>query len=51
MLELSPCEVDVISAPGEMKPSGPKNVTTLPKRCPICGSRVNRQKIPVVVKN
>lgn len=51
MLELSPCEVDVILAPGEMKEDGPEIVTALPKRCPICGSRVNRQRIPVVVKN
>ena len=51
MFELSHCEVDVIPAPGEIKSDGPIIVTALPKHCPICGSRVNRQKISAVVKN
>ena len=49
-LELNPCEVDVITLDGE-PPKGPRTVTELPKRCPKCGARLNKQKLPITVWN
>ena len=49
-LELDPCEMEVITLSGE-PPSGPRSVTELPTRCPVCGARVNRKKLPITVIN
>ena len=48
---LAPCEMIVIPAPGETEPQGPQHVTELPKRCPKCGARVEKTKIPGVIKH
>ena len=49
-LELSNCEMDVITLDDDA-PKGPRNVTELPKKCPECGARLNRKKIPVTIFN
>ena len=49
-LELTPCEMDVITLDGS-KPTVPQCVTELPKKCPECGARLNREKRPITVKN
>ena len=49
-LELSNCEMEVITL--DDKPySGPRSVTELPKRCPECGARLNKKKLPIPVFN
>ena len=49
-LELDPCEMDVITFEGEPS-KGPRSVAELPKRCPKCSARLNRQKLPIRVVN
>lgn len=49
-LELTPCEMDVITLDGEA-PKGPQSVTELPKRCPECGARLKKEKLPIRVVN
>ena len=49
-LELSSCEMDVITLDGE-PPKGPRSVTELPKRCPVCGARLSKKKLPIPVFN
>ena len=49
-LELDPCEMEVITLDGA-PPSGPRSVTELPKRCPECGARLNKKKLPIPVFN
>lgn len=49
-LELDPCEMDVITL-DDAPPSGPRQVTELPKRCPKCGARLNKRKLPISVCN
>ena len=49
-LELSNCEMDVITLDGEA-PKGPRSVTELPKRCPECGARLKKEKLPIRVVN
>ena len=49
-LELDPCEMDVITLDGE-SPKGPRGVTELPKRCPECGARLTKKKLPFKVFN
>ena len=51
MLELDPCEMIVIPAPGKTGPSGPRQVTELPKTCLLCGTRLNKKKLPIKVWN
>ena len=50
-LELSPCEMIVIPAPEEVTVSGPRCVTSLPKKCPNCGAKLNKQKLPIVIRS
>ena len=47
---LDPCETDTITLSGE-PPRGPRHVTELPKKCPECGARLNRKKLPFVFHN
>ena len=49
-LELTPCEMDVITLDGEPA-TGPRSVTELPKKCPKCDARLNRKKLPIDVKS
>ena len=49
-LELDPCEMDVITLDGEA-PKGPRSVTELPKRCPKCGAKLKKEKLPIRVVN
>ena len=49
-LELSNCEMEVITLDGEA-PRGPRSVTELPKRCPECGARLSKRKLPIPVFN
>lgn len=49
-IELDPCEMDVITLDDE-PPKGPRNVTELPKKCPLCGARLDREKLPISVLN
>ena len=49
-LELSNCEMEVITL-DDAPPSWPRSVTELPKRCPECGARLNKKKLPVPVFN
>ena len=49
-LELAPCEMDVITLDDE-PPRGPRSVTELPKRCPECGVRLKKEKLPIRVVN
>jgi predicted nucleic-acid-binding Zn-ribbon protein len=49
-LELDPCEMDVITLDGEA-PKGPRSVTELPNRCPECGARLKKEKLPIRVVN
>ena len=49
-LELSNCEMEVITLDGEA-PKWPRSVTELPKKCPECGARLNRKKLPITVFN
>ena len=50
LLELAPCEVDVITPDGEPY-RGPRIVTELPKRCPACGARLKKEKLLIPVFN
>ena len=47
---LDPCEMTVIPAPGETEPENPPHVTKLPKKCPKCGARVEKYKVPPPIK-
>ena len=49
-LELSNCEMEVITL-DDAPPSGPRSVTELPKRCPECGARLTKKKLPFRVFN
>ena len=49
-LELSSCEMDVITL-DDNAPKGPRTVTELPKRCPECGARLDKKKLPIPVFN
>ena len=49
-LELAPCEMDVITLDGEA-PKSLRSVTELPKRCPECGARLKKEKLPIRVVN
>ena len=49
-LELDPCEMDVITLDGEPY-RGPRTVTELPKRCPTCGAKLTKKKLPITVFN
>jgi predicted RNA-binding Zn-ribbon protein involved in translation (DUF1610 family) len=49
-LELDPCEMDVISLSGEPD-RGPRSVTRLPKKCPECGAKLQKKKLPITVFN
>jgi predicted RNA-binding Zn-ribbon protein involved in translation (DUF1610 family) len=49
-LELTPCEMEVITLDGEA-PKGPRSVTELPKRCPACGAKLTKTKLPITVFN
>ena len=49
-LELSNCEPDVITL--DDKPyQGPRIVSELPKRCPMCGARLTKTKLPIPIFN
>ena len=50
ILELDPCEMDVITLDGK-PPRGPRCVTTLPKKCPKCNARLKKTKLPITVFN
>ena len=49
-LELDPCEMEMITLDGKA-PSGPRSVTELPERCPECGGRLSRKKLPINIFN
>ena len=49
-LELTPCEMDVITLDGKPTPVL-QSVTELPKRCPACGTRLTKKKLPIHVFN
>ena len=49
-LELNNCEMEVITLDGKA-PNGPRSVTELPKKCPECGARLNKKKLPIPVFN
>ena len=49
-LELSNCEMEVITLDGEPY-RGPRSVTELPKRCPTCGAKLTKKKLPIPVFN
>lgn len=48
--ELSNCDPEVITLDGEA-PRGPTIVSELPKKCPKCGARLTRKKLPISVIN
>ena len=41
----------IVPAPDETEPDGPQHVTKLPKRCPKCGARLEKYKVPPPIKN
>ena len=49
-LELDPCEMDVITLDGEPY-RGPRTVTELPKKCPVCGAKLTKKKLLIPVYN
>lgn len=49
-LELSNCDPEVITLDGAA-PSGPRIVAELPGKCPKCGARLTRKKLPITVIN
>ena len=50
IFELVPCEMIRVPAPGETEPQGPRLVAKLPARCPKCGARVEKYKLPPRIK-
>ena len=49
-VELTPCEMDVITLDGEPA-TGPRSVTELQKKCSTCGARLTKKKLPISVFN
>lgn len=48
--ELEPCETITIALPGT-PPDRWHHVTELPRRCPKCGARLKKEKLPITVWN
>jgi predicted nucleic-acid-binding Zn-ribbon protein len=49
-LELSNCEPDVITL-DDNPYQGPRIVSELPMRCPACGARLMKTKLPIPIFN